>query len=557
MNTNFEKNLVQDEYEQLSISTERYKNLISLMNKVYGFTSFRQKQYQIIDTLLNGLDVCAILPTGHGKSLTFQLPSLYTLRPTIVVSPLISLMNDQRISLESKGIPSCCYNHEVKDKITLRKQILNGEYLFIYMAPETLVNSSDFLLEFHKNYNIGLFAIDEAHCISSYGFDFRPDYRKIAFLKILFPTVPILALTATATEMVAGDICSVMKLNTCNMEGMYSIIKTSFNRPNLFLESKKTLDHSKAILEKIQEFYKNPLNEGRAVIVYCILVNDTESLKTYLNKSGISTVNYHAKMSSEEKENSFKLWSSGSSFVMAATIAFGMGIDKSNVGLIIHKGIPKAIEGYYQEIGRAGRDGKQSYCSLFWNESDFVKQTNLLMTSEDNEYRTRGLTLLNTVRNYVNDENSCRRKFILSYFGEHLETETNNINDFCCDNCLKSKQTKEKSSRIINTNDLLFLEIVAYMKDFYGKNFGRNAFIKTLMGSKSKELDKRLVKSKYYGKGSSLKTSDWEKISNDLLMEGLIEQISVQYGKRILPVLEINDKGRSVLELKNKMENNK
>ena len=340
--------------------------LLPLLKQYFGFTSFRPLQEEIIRDSLAGKDVFALLPTGGGKSLCFQLPALTRDGLTVVVSPLIALMKDQVDALQAAGVPATFLNSSLAaDESRKRLRGLhNGEYRLLYAAPERLMLSG-FLADL-QNWNVRLIAVDEAHCISEWGHDFRPEYRQLAELRKLFPAVPFMALTATATERVREDIVTHLKLREPNC------YVASFNRPNL---TYRVLAKNKPFDQLLEFLRARPKESG---IVYCLSRKATESVAGRLNENGIKARPYHAGLTPQERSEHQELFLRDDVRVICATIAFGMGINKPNVRFVVHYDLPKNIEGYYQETGRAGRDGLPGECVLLFSAGDAVKQTTFI-----------------------------------------------------------------------------------------------------------------------------------------------------------------------------------
>lgn len=511
-----------DEYEKSKMCTKRYKKLKTLLKNVFGYHNFREKQYEIINRIINGEDVCAIMSTGAGKSLCFQIPALYLDRPAVIVSPLISLMDDQRLILEDLGISSCCYNSTVQDKSKMRKDILKGEYQFIYITPETIVHLKDFLVKLEKIQGISLFAIDEAHCISSYGFDFRKSYRELSFLKDILPNVPILAVTATATPLVGKDICKVLGFE--NKEP----IKTSFDRPNLYLEVRKksTRESLKAQKRKIDPVSNDiiPILEkhpNQSTIIYCLTKKETKLVSDILNMHNIKCSYYHAELSHDVKMKAHHDFLKGNVKIIAATIAFGMGINKPDVRVVIHYGSPKNIEGYYQEIGRAGRDGNDSYCYAFFSRSDFVIQENFISQINNTTFRETQKNLLKKMKMYM-ETKQCRRQILLEYFGEDAPNKCNK-----CDNCcgVHEKEVEVKCTKQdVQKEAKMLIELMESLD----RSFGICMYINILRGSNSKTITPTMRKSKFYGKGKHRSTEWWKEMSENLIKQGFLQQVFVR-----------------------------
>lgn len=525
-----------DQYEKSKIFTKRYKKIKILLKKVFGFDNFRCNQYEIINNIICGNDVCAIMSTGYGKSICFQIPGLYLGKPTIVVSPLISLMDDQRIILDRLGISSCCYNSNIKDKYSLREAIMDGDYQFIYITPESLENMKQFLIMLNNSRGISLFAIDEAHCISSYGFDFRKSYRELTFIKKSFPDIPVLALTATATQRVGEDICKVLGFKNINP------IKTSFDRPNLYLEveekcNDKKLTDSQRVLKDLLPIIEESKN--KSIIIYCLTKKETSKIQTILSLKGIDSVNYHAGLSKQEKIDSHNAFLEDRVRIMIATIAFGMGINKPNVRVVIHYGASKNVEGYYQEIGRAGRDGKKSQCYLFFSYRDFKVQESFIANGNDKTYQRTQTEMLSQMKKYVHTHN-CRRQFLLEYFGEDSP-------DNCqyCDNCLQVKKKKSITIDPLITQDVTHNAkmLLKLIDSFPNRNFGLNTYINILRGSNSKTINTQMRQNKFYGKGVSKSVQWWKELGEILIEKKLLLQCYVNSGRFPMTVLKVSKEG--------------
>ena len=391
-----------------------------LLKKYFGYDKFRPMQLDIIKNTLEKRDSLVIMPTGGGKSICYQLPTLKFEGLTLVISPLISLMKDQVDGLKTNGINAEYINssltqEEIRD---IEQRIRRKEVKLLYIAPERLA-SEDFKM-FLSTLNISLIAIDEAHCISEWGHDFRPDYRNLKSLRMLFPESPIIALTATATEKVRIDILKQLSLIDPK------IFIASFNRENLNL----IIVEKKKAMEKIIKMLGDYKDES--IIIYCFSRKDSENIAEKLRYNGFNALPYHAGLNNEIKKHNQELFIKDKVNIIVATIAFGMGINKPDVRLIIHHTFPKTLEGYYQEIGRAGRDGLQSDCILFYSRGDKRKHEFFIDKIEDEITKSNARAKLSQVMNYCED-NFCKRKYILKYFGEDfLEA-----NCGACDSCLK------------------------------------------------------------------------------------------------------------------------
>ncbi len=407
----------------------------STLKKHFGYDKFRPLQKEIIERVLAKEDCLVLMPTGGGKSLCFQLPTLLQDGLTVVISPLISLMKDQVDALTQNGINAAYINsslsrEEIEDIVI---KVKSGEIRLLYIAPERL--SVPGFQEMLHTLPIGMFAIDEAHCISEWGHDFRPDYRNLNKLRANFPNIPIIALTATATEKVREDIVKQLDLPEPN------IFISSFNRQNLSYEVLPKKDSFNSILSLI-ELYPN-----ESVIIYCFSRKDTEKIAAKLNDHGHNAGTYHAGLTADKRKENQDAFISDDIHIMAATIAFGMGIDKPDVRLVIHHSLPKSIEGYYQETGRGGRDGFPARCVLLFSTADKYKQDYFIGMIKDEEEKAQAESNLDQAMQY-GYLTSCRRKFLLGYFNEDYK-EKNCGN---CDQCIafeplvSAKTTAKKSS---------------------------------------------------------------------------------------------------------------
>ncbi len=382
-------------------------NLHGVLKRFFGFDSFRPLQEEIIRDALAGKDVFAVLPTGGGKSLCFQLPALTRPGLTVVVSPLIALMKDQVDALQAAGVPATFLNSSLaagESRPRLRG-LHNGEFRLLYVAPERLMLSG--FVEDMKRWSVNVFAIDEAHCISEWGHDFRPEYRQLASLRDQFPGVPMMALTATATERVRGDIVNQLRLRSA------ACYIASFNRPNLTYRVAAKSGAYGQILEFVRA---RPKESG---IIYCQARKTAENLAGKLSADGVRAAPYHAGMENRARTQSQEAFLRDEVRVVCATIAFGMGINKPNVRFVIHHDLPKNIEGYYQETGRAGRDGLPSECLLLFSPGDRIKYGRFIDEMSNPKEREIARAQLEQIVHYAEGAN-CRRAFLLGYFGEPL-----------------------------------------------------------------------------------------------------------------------------------------
>ena len=476
-------------------------DLIGTLKKSFGYDQFRPLQQEIIRDALAGCDVFVLMPTGGGKSLCFQLPALLRDGLTIVVSPLISLMKDQVDALQTSGIPATYLNSTLdRDESKARWRGLHrGEYRMLYVAPERLMLET--FLERALNWKIAQFAIDEAHCISEWGHDFRPEYRELKKLREHFPDAPVMALTATATERVRADIVKQLKLREprCYV--------ASFDRPNLtYRVIPKTSPY-----EQLLAFIRARPNESG--IVYCASRKSTESLARNLNEDGISAKPYHAGLTAAERTKHQEAFLRDDVRVVTPTIAFGMGINKPNVRFVVHYDLPKNIESYYQETGRAGRDGLPSECVLLFSAGDVAKQLHFIDEKSEGESRIARAQLQQMV--HYAETRECRRATLLGYFGEQYAKPS------CegCDNCLSPPETFDGT-----ISAQKFLSCVHRICTKSGFGFGLNHVADVLRGADTEAIRQRGHNElSTYGIGRDLKREAWQAIGRELLRLGLVE----------------------------------
>lgn len=469
----------------------------------FGFEKFRPNQEMIINTILTGQDTLAIMPTGGGKSICFQLPALVLPGITIVISPLIALMKDQVDSLKANGISACYINstQSSEEQQFYIDNLKNNTFKLVYLAPESL----SYLDVVFNELTISLIAIDEAHCISSWGHDFRPAYTNLGYLKNRFPSTPVLALTATADKATRTDITK--QLNLKNPKTFIA----SFDRANLSLEVRPALDRVKQILEFVA---KKPNECG---IIYCLSRKTTEELAQKLQKNGVSAKAYHAGLDNKIRSKTQDDFINDTCQVVCATIAFGMGIDKSNVRWVIHYNLPKNIEGYYQEIGRAGRDGLAAETILFESYADVIQLQKFAAEGLNADVQ---LAKLERMKQYA-DALSCRRKILLSYFGE-LVTENCGNCDICknppvfFDGTILAQKALSAISRLEQSEPL------AVIVDFLRGS--RNAYI----------YEKNYQSLKTYGIGADISWYDWNQYLIQLINLGYCEIAFHQHNKILL-----------------------
>lgn len=477
-------------------------HLLPLLKQYFGFTSFRPLQEEIIRDVLADKDAFALLPTGGGKSLCFQLPAMARPGLTVVVSPLIALMKDQVDGLQAGGVPATFLNSSLGagDARARLRGLHQGEYRLLYVAPERLMLPG-FLSDIQR-WNVKLLAIDEAHCISEWGHDFRPEYRQLSALRDLFPTVPLMALTATATERVRQDIVTQLKLR-----GPRCYV-ASFNRPNL---TYRVFGKNKPYDQLLEFIRARPRESG---IVYGQARKTAESLAARLNEDGIKARPYHAGLTPAERTEHQELFLRDEVRVICATIAFGMGINKPNVRFVVHYDLPKNIEGYYQETGRAGRDGLPSECLLLFSAGDVVKQSQFLQEKPPHE-RKIARAQLDQMVHYA-ESAGCRRRELLNYFSEDFELE----NCGGCDNCLAPRATYDGTLAAQK-----FLSCVYRIRQKSGFDFGINQIAEVLTGADTENVRKwNHAKVSTYGIGAEHTRAEWKAIGRELARLGLVRQ---------------------------------
>lgn len=501
------------------------------LKKYFGYDSFKNGQEEIIRTVLSGRDTLALMPTGGGKSLCYQLSALLFDGLTIVVSPLIALMEDQVSALEKRGISAVFLNSSLDwDTYRLNMDLIrSGEIKLVYCAPETLLTER--VQSLLAPLKVSCLTIDEAHCISEWGHDFRPDYRSISVLRTVFPQAVCLALTATATAQVRSDIKRSLRLKNC------AEFIQSFNRENIFLNvvPKKTAKEGGAE-SQAADFIGRHRNESG--IVYCFSRKQADSLALYLQRRGFQALNYHAGLSDETRSRHQQLFIEGKVKIITATLAFGMGIDKSDVRYVIHFDLPKSLEQYYQETGRAGRDGKPAEALLLYSYAD-TRKIRFFINEKTGKEAEAAERQLREVIDFC-EESDCRRAALLAYFGERYVPLKGDPLSSCCDLCRKLPQGERDTT--IPAQKLLSCIIRT------GERYGISYIADILIGSRQERIVENGHRSlSTWGIGKELSKKEWIELARLLIAAGLLSK-SEDYG-----VLSLTPKGTEKLRRREKI----
>ena len=490
-------------------------DIFEALRHYFGYNSFRNNQEEIIRHITQGQDALVLMPTGGGKSICYQIPALTMPGTAIVVSPLISLMKDQVETLQANGIEAEALNsgNDPSADLVIRRRCLQGSIKLLYISPEKLLSEIDYLL---SHIHISLFAIDEAHCISQWGHDFRPEYTQLGILREKFPKTPIMALTATADKITRHDIIEQLNLHDARE------FISSFDRPNLSLSVKRGYKAAEKMHFILNFIKARPLEAG---IIYCLSRKTTEKVAEDLRKKGIHAAPYHAGLSNLERNQTQEMFKNDQLLVVCATIAFGMGIDKSNVRWVIHYNMPKSIESFYQEIGRAGRDGAPADTILFYSLADIVQLSEFARQSGQQDIN---MDKLKRMREYA-ESNVCRRRILLNYFSEQTDHDCGN-----CDICENPPQ------RFDGTRHVQMALSAVKRTD---EQIRISTIVEILKGMRSPTVVRHQYDQlKTFGVGKDISSSDWQDYLLQMLQMGFIE-IAYNEGNKV----RITDIGNDVL----------
>ena len=474
-------------------------NKLQTLEDYFGHKTFRPLQEEVVDAILNREDVLMILPTGGGKSLCYQLPTLLMEGVTVVVSPLLALMHDQVVALRANGISAAMLSsmQDLEESQKIEAQLQRGEIKLLYVAPERLTNA--YFLNMLHGLNINFFVIDEAHCVSEWGHEFRENYRRLSLLKEQFATTPIAAFTATATKAVEEDIASNLGLNSPKR------VRGSLFRENLTIHARHRIKDGR---EQLLEFLKN--HQGESGIIYTLSRKSTESVAHFLQGKGIEAKAYHAGLPTQEKNATYADFVADRVQIVVATIAFGMGIDKSNIRFVVHMTLPKTLENFYQEIGRAGRDGLEAETLLLFSAQDIVQQKMFIEDLPETPYKQHAFNKLDSMVRFSNSE-GCRHQSIAAYFDDRIEACKEK-----CDNCT----TTESEKVDITTASRMLLSTILRTE----QKFGLHYVIDVLKGSK----EQRVLQNGHdtlsvYGIGDEYNKAQWMTIGDKLLELGAVQ----------------------------------
>jgi ATP-dependent DNA helicase RecQ len=491
---------------------------LDALQKHFGYSSFRSPQDKIIETVIEGQSALVLMPTGGGKSVCYQIPAIVRGGLTIVVSPLIALMKDQVDALNRNGVRAAYINSSQKNKNEQKEIILkaeSGELDLLYVAPEKLLESNFY--NWIKTINIGLFAIDEAHCMSQWGHDFRPVYMELSILVKDFPNIPRIALTATANELTRQEI--IERLNLHNSPQFVC----GFDRPNITYNIQPKLDEESQLLNYLKTNHTN-----EAGVVYCFSRKKTEVIAELLRKNGFNALPYHARLSNEIKDETLEKFLTEDNLIVVATIAFGMGIDKPDVRFVCHVDLPNSVEAYYQETGRAGRDGLPSVAWMLYGMRDVVMRSNQVSESNaDEQHKRVKQNALNAIFSLC-EVTQCRRQVLVEYFGDIMPKPCGN-----CDNCLNPPETFDASVAVQKA-----LSVIIRTDQIFGATY----LIDVLLGNSNPKMEKKgHDKLKVFGLGTEHSESEWKTIYKQLIVLGHVS-VDPKYGS-----LRLTDKCRAIL----------
>lgn len=547
---NSNKNVEEDDGDEDPQNHPSDPKYLEVLKKYFGYSKFRPMQWKIINSVLNEKrDSCVVMATGYGKSLCYQFPSVFTQKTTVVISPLISLMQDQVMGLQAANIEACFLGSAQENSTQVRQDLKRGKYRVLYITPEYASSGGvNHLKDLDRDVGLDLIAIDEAHCVSQWGHDFRSAYRSLGQLKEAFPQVPVLALTATATQEVRLDICRSLKLRDP------SIICTGFDRPNLFLSVGLKTDTAFDLRSQMTK-QGNKFNFDGPTIIYCPTKKATNEVAAVVKGMNIPSAPYHAGLSQADRNKAHRQFVNDQVQVIIATVAFGMGIDKPDVRKVIHYGAPKDIESYYQEVGRAGRDGLPSQCHVFYTEKDFLTSRHFISEVQNEKFREHKMKMLGKMQQYLKTT-TCRRRLLLSHF-ENKKLDDIGGTTNCCDNCRKNLERSRQQSYYDAKNWSSVLppgaDICDGEQDFtkearnlfdaiqaLGCRFGLATVVLFLVGSHSQRTS-RFTKLSGFGNGKYRKTNWWKSFGKALIYEGYLKEVAIpnSFGSTV----ELSSKG--------------
>lgn len=547
---NGNKNVEEDDGDEDPQNHPSDSKYLEVLKKYFGYSKFRPMQWKIINSVLNEKrDSCVVMATGYGKSLCYQFPSVFTQKTTVVISPLISLMQDQVMGLKAANIEACFLGSAQENSTQVCHDLKRGKYRVLYITPEYASSGGvSRLKDLDRDIGLDLIAIDEAHCVSQWGHDFRSAYRSLGQLKEAFPQVPVLALTATATQEVRLDICRSLKLRDP------SIICTGFDRPNLFLSVGLKSDTAFDLRSQMTK-QGNQFNFDGPTIIYCPTKKATNEVAAIVKGMNIPSAPYHAGLSQADRNKAHRQFVNDQVQVIIATVAFGMGIDKPDVRKVIHYGAPKDIESYYQEVGRAGRDGLPSQCHVFYTEKDFLTSRHFISEVQNEKFREHKMKMLGKMQQYLKST-TCRRRLLLSHF-ENRKLDDIGGTTNCCDNCRKNLERSRQQSYYDAKNWSSVLppgadvcdgeqDFTKEARDLFnaiqalGSKFGLATVVLFLVGSYSQKTS-RFTKLSGFGHGKYRKTNWWKSFGKALIYEGYLKEVAVpnSFGSTV----ELSSKG--------------